>query len=94
METEVQTDKVKTSDGNLNRNGRPKGVPNKINKALKEMILEALDNAGGSEYLLEQAEKNPTAFLTLIGKVLPMEMKADITTGGEKLSLNINLVRK
>jgi hypothetical protein len=94
METEAQTDKVKTTDGNLNRNGRPKGVPNKINKALKEMILEALDNAGGSEYLLEQAEKNPTAFLTLIGKVLPMEMKADITTGGEKLSLDINLVRK
>jgi hypothetical protein len=74
--------------------GRPLGSTNKVSRAMKEMIVEALDNAGGVAYLVEQAEKNPSAFLTLIGKVLPMEMKADITTGGEKLSLNINLVRK
>ena len=52
--------------------GRPKGIPNKTTTALKEMILAALDNSGGVEYLERQAEGNPTAFLSLVGKVLPM----------------------
>jgi len=34
------------------------------------MILGALDDAGGQQYLVEQAHKNPTAFLTLLGKIL------------------------
>jgi len=56
--------------------GRKKGVPNKATKALKEMILGALDQAGGQQYLADQAEANPSAFLALIGKVLPSEIKA------------------
>lgn len=52
--------------------GRPKGAVNKATKELKEMILTALDDSGGVEYLKRQADENPTAFLTLIGKVLPM----------------------
>jgi hypothetical protein len=54
--------------------GRVKGTPNKITKALKEMILEALENKGGVEYLERQADENPTAFLTLVGKVLPLQL--------------------
>ena len=57
--------------------GRPKGVPNKVTKALKEMILGALDDAGGQEYLVKQAEKHPQAFLALIGKVLPKDVHVD-----------------
>jgi len=52
--------------------GRPKGIPNKTTTALKDMILSALDKKGGVDYLVLQAEANPAAFLTLIGKVLPM----------------------
>jgi hypothetical protein len=58
--------------------GRPKGAANKATKALKEMILGALDQAGGESYLLNQANENPTAFLTLIGKVLPMAISAEV----------------
>jgi hypothetical protein len=54
--------------------GRQKGTPNKATKALKDMILEALNNKGGIEYLEQQADENPTAFLTLIGKVLPLQV--------------------
>lgn len=60
--------------------GRPKGVPNKSTTAVKDMILKALDDAhedGGAAYLTEQAKKNPTAFLTLVGKVLPMQVTGD-----------------
>lgn len=52
--------------------GRKKGVPNKTTQQLKDMILGALDRKGGIDYLERQADENPTAFLTLVGKVLPM----------------------
>jgi hypothetical protein len=62
------------------RGGRKKGTPNKLNGQLKEMILEALDNAGGVNYLVAQSKDNPTAFLSLVGKVLPMTVAG--TDGG------------
>lgn len=51
-----------------------KGVPNKINADIKSMILEALSNAGGAEYLERKANdpRTAAAFLGLVGKVLPM----------------------
>lgn len=55
--------------------GRPKGSQNKIPRELKEMILDALADKGGVSYLVEQAGANPTAFLTLIGKVLPIQQQ-------------------
>ena len=54
--------------------GTRAGVPNKITADLKAMILGALDAAGGQDYLREQAEKNPAAFMTLLGKVLPLPL--------------------
>ena len=57
--------------------GRPKGAKNKATAQLKEMILTALDANGGAAYLSQQARDNPTAFLTLLGKVLPMTLAGD-----------------
>lgn len=65
--------------------GRPKGAINKNTQALKDMILGALDNKGGVKYLEKQAEENPTAFLTLIGKVLPMTI-AGAGANGEHIT--------
>lgn len=59
--------------------GRPKGVVNKNTAALKDMILTALSDAGGVDYLKQQATLNPNAFMTLVGKVLPLDVKADHT---------------
>lgn len=58
--------------------GRPKGAVNKVTKNLCEMVLGALDDAGGQAYLAEQAEKNPAAFMALLGKVLPPEPRNEI----------------
>lgn len=57
--------------------GRPKGLQNKVTKELKEMILGALDAAGGVEYLTERANdpRTASAFLTLVGKVLPLTVQ-------------------
>ena len=66
--------------------GRKSGVPNKVTKALKDMILGALDAAGeevepgggGQAYLVTQARENPVAFLSLVGKVLPQDIQASV----------------
>jgi hypothetical protein len=83
--SKVKIDKVATnmealtgrdkSKANLVKGGRRKGIPNKNTKALKDMILGALEKSGGEEYLVEQAQANPSAFMQLIGKVLPTELK-------------------
>ena len=57
--------------------GRQKGTPNKVTGELRQMILNCLDNCGGVEYLQRQADENPTAFLTLVGKVLPLTVAGD-----------------
>lgn len=54
--------------------GRQKGTPNKLTADVKGMILAALDKAGGPEYLLRQSKENPVAFMSLVGKVLPMQV--------------------
>lgn len=59
--------------------GRVKGTPNKLTAQVKEMILKALDEAGGVEYLVEQARLSPSAFLALVGKVLPLQVNADVS---------------
>ena len=59
--------------------GNRKGVPNKATAALKDMILKALDESGGVNYLVARAkdQRTASAFLALIGKVLPMTIAGD-----------------
>lgn len=71
--------------------GRPKGVPNKTTAALKDMILGALDNKGGVAYLEKQADENPTAFLTLVGKVLPMTVAGAGKDGEHLTSVTVRI---
>jgi hypothetical protein len=71
--------------------GRPKGAANKMNQSLRDMILGALDDAGGQAYLAEQANKNPAAFLTLLGRVLPRE---PINPPPRKITLDFGFKRR
>jgi len=57
--------------------GRLAGTPNKHTAALKDMILQALEDSGGVEYLKKTALENPTAFLTLVGKVIPLQVTGE-----------------
>lgn len=56
--------------------GRVKGSTNKVPREVKQMILQALDKAGGVSYL-ERCARDPKtapAFLALVGKVLPLQV--------------------
>lgn len=59
------------------KGGSRKGIPNKTTAQLKDMILQALDKLGGVDYLVDRANdpKTAAAFLTLVGKVLPMTVQ-------------------
>jgi hypothetical protein len=57
--------------------GRPKGMPNKITTAVKDMVAGALEQVGGQDYLARQAEENPSAFLALVGKIIPLQVTGE-----------------
>lgn len=61
--------------------GRPKGAVNKTTALLKDAILQAATEAGGSDglvgYLKSQAAANPGPFMALLGKVIPTQIIGD-----------------
>jgi hypothetical protein len=70
----MDSEKPKKALGRAAGVGRAKGTPNKTTSAIKDMIVQALDKAGGVDYLVVQAKKNPKAFLALVGRVLPLQV--------------------
>jgi len=72
--------------GKREGSGRKKGVPNKLNADIKEMIVGALSDVGGRDYLAKRAIDTPAAFLTLVGKVLPMQISGE---GGGPVTINV-----
>jgi hypothetical protein len=86
---------VKKTGGNLKGPGpgRPKGMPNKTTALLKDAILRAAEAAGGNEgmigYLTTQAAENPGPFMSLLGKVLPMQV-----TGEDGGAVRIEVVKR
>ena len=76
--------------------GRQKGTPNKMTQTIRAALEEALNRAGGVEYLLRQSEENPQAFMTLLGKIIPQQVHNELTgaNGGPiQNEVRINLVR-
>jgi len=83
-------------DGNRRKTGgRKKGTPNKTTALLKDAIIEAATAAGNKEglvgYLTRQADENPAAFMTLLGKVLPMQVTGE-NGGPVKTTTRVELI--
>src|SRR5215831_18852756 len=57
--------------------GRKAGTPNKLTSDVRQMILDALNEAGGVAYLRRQADENPVAFMGLLGKILPQRIESN-----------------
>jgi hypothetical protein len=66
--------------------GRAKGTPNKITRDIREAVLQSFEIVGGAQYLAEQARLNPVAYLSLVGKVLPLQVTGE---GGGAVSIQI-----
>ena len=56
--------------GNSGGPGRPKGKANKFT-SLKQAFLNALEAAGGDQFILEFARADPAKFLAIVGRMLP-----------------------
>lgn len=67
--------------------GRPKGSVDKGNALIREMAVMALGQVGGVEYLARVAESHPGPFLSLLGKILPVQV-----TGENGAPINIRRI--
>lgn len=76
---------------------RTKGAIGKLNRDMKDVIHLAFQRAGGVSYLVRQAEAEPKAFMGLLGKIVPNEVKLDVALalnlGDEMLKASESLAR-
>lgn len=73
--------------------GRKKGVPNKNTANLKNAIMHAFEQVGGKDYLVKVAEEDQRTFCTLLGKVLPSEIQAQLSSpDGGPINLQVSFV--
>ncbi len=81
----MATKKSKVGGTRQKTGGRSKGTPNKTTALLKDAIIKAAEQAGGKgglvAYLKVQAKENPGPFIALLGKVLPLQVNAEIEAG-------------
>lgn len=77
-ESEPSAPKVGVAAGNRGK-GRKKGVPNKTTKACKEALQLAFDGIGGVPALCTWAAENRTDFYKLWTKLVPQEVKTELT---------------
>jgi hypothetical protein len=58
--------------------GRKKGVPNKLTANVREAVQNAFLEVGGENYLVKVAKEDPRTFCTLLGKILPTQVDAQV----------------
>lgn len=64
--------------------GKKPGTQNKVTKTLKAATMEAFDRLGGVEWLVKMGEgttDDRRAFMTLLAKILPAEINANVQGG-------------
>jgi len=69
---------VQGSSGNPN--GRPVGSKNKFT-TLKSAFIEAFEEIGGVDNLIEWARCNQTEFYRMLARLMPREIHADVNAG-------------
>ena len=60
------------------KNGRPKGSPNKVTVDMQQAVREAFEELGGKDWLVEQAKENPELFMRLAVKLMPTTIEAEV----------------
>jgi hypothetical protein len=83
---EPKSHKFTKDDPRSNRNGRPKGKPNRVTTLLKDAIIRAAELTGRDKkgkdglvgYLQRLAIYEPKSFAALLGRVIPLHVVADV----------------
>lgn len=55
----------------------PRSGPNRFTKLMKDIIEGALEDLGGQKWLVRQAREHPQAFMQLLGKIIPRDIKLE-----------------
>jgi hypothetical protein len=84
--------KLGRNRGNAGK-GRPKGASNKLTRTVKEAIEAAFSKVGGADYLARMAEEQPVAFMSLLGKILPTQIDANLTGAVGLLPMSLDAVK-
>jgi hypothetical protein len=84
LNSEKESNKSNGRGGSRPGAGRPAGSIDKGNALIREMACEALSQVGGVDYLARVAESHPGPFLSLLGKILPVQLTGD---GGGPISI-------
>jgi len=82
MMTEKQSNNSNSRGGKRPGAGRPKGSLDNGHAQIRELIVQALDEVGGADYLAGLARSHPAAFCGLIGKIIPADVKATLQVSG------------
>lgn len=64
--------------------GRPKGSVPKVTKTIREAVMQAFNEVGGPAYLVKLAngtQSDRAAFTSLLNKVLPTQINANVDGG-------------
>lgn len=73
--------------------GRKKGTPNRVSTSVKESLKSVYERLGGDDAMLEWAAQNPDEFYRHWIKMLPTEVKNDVTSSdGTFAPVSIQLV--
>lgn len=81
------------------RGGRAKGQVNKVTRALKHALILAAEKSVHSKdrslesYCTFLADEHPTTFAGLLGRLIPVQLKAkgDVRVDLERIKLNMNM---
>ena len=60
--------------------GRKKGTPNKVQRTVRESLVSVYERLGGDDAMLSWAAENPEEFYRHWIKMLPTEVKQDVTS--------------
>ena len=61
--------------------GRQRGTPNRFTTFSRALIEDALQELGGSAWLVKLGQEEPVAFAQLLGKLLPRQTNLDTPKG-------------
>jgi hypothetical protein len=70
--------------------GRPRGIPNKYTREVKDVIAQCFTDIGGAAAFAAWAKAHPTEFYKLYSKLLPIQLQG--AANGNSINIYINEV--